>query len=53
MPKRRIASPLLVELLDLLDLVITTHENTGLVVDVLGHHLEHSVHLAVYSLTTG
>lgn len=52
MPKRRIYFPLVVELLHLLDLVVTTHEDTGLVVDVLGHHLEHAVHLAVDSLTT-
>jgi hypothetical protein len=42
-----------VELLNLLDLVVTAHEDTSLVVDVLGHHLEHSVHLAVDSLATG
>lgn len=52
MPKRRIYFPLVVELLHLLDLVVTTHEDTGLVVDVLRHHLEHAVHLAVDSLTT-
>lgn len=45
--------PLQMELLNLLDLVVTTHEDTGLVVDALGHHLEHTVHLAVDSLATG
>lgn len=39
-----------VVLLDPLDLIVATHEDTGLIVDVLGHHLEHSVHLAVDSL---
>jgi hypothetical protein len=53
MPKRHsVCFPLVVELLHLLDLVVTTHEDTGLVVDVLGYHLEHTVHLAVDSLTT-
>lgn len=43
----------LVERLDLLNLVITAHEDTRLVVDVLGHDLQHPPHLAVDSLAAG
>lgn len=46
-------SHLLVELLDLLDLIVASHEDTGSVVDVFGLDLEHALHVAVDSLTTG
>ena len=44
---------LLVERLDLLDLIVAAHEDTGLVVNVLGDNLEHPPHLAINRLTTG
>lgn len=43
----------LVELLDLLDLVPTAHENARPVMNVLGLHLQHPLHLAVDRLTAG
>jgi len=42
-----------VERLDLLDLIVAAHEDTGLVVNVLGDNLEHPPHLAINRLTTG
>lgn len=47
------AEVLLVEGLHFLNLVIAAHEDTRPVVDVLGHNLEHPLHLAVHCLTTG
>lgn len=41
---------LLVELLDLLNLIITSHKDTGSVVDVLRNHIEHPLHVVVDSL---
>jgi len=43
----------LVERLDLLDLVVAAHENTGFVMDALRHNLHHSLHTAVKRLTAG
>lgn len=39
-------------LLDLLNLLPASHEDTGSVVDVLGHNLEHTLHVVIDSLTT-
>ena len=40
-------------LLDLLNLFPASHEDTGSIVDVFGHNLEHALHVVVNSLTTG
>lgn len=47
------SNQLLVELLHLLNLIKTAHEDTGSVMNVFRHDLEHSPHLAVDRLTTG
>lgn len=47
------SNQLLVELLHLLNLIKAAHEDTGSVMNVFGHDLEHSPHLAVDRLTTG
>ena len=44
---------LLVDINDLLDLIVATHEDTAAVVDVLGGDGHHAVHVAVDGLTTG
>lgn len=41
------------ELLNLLDLIVASHEDTGSVVDMFGLDLEHALHVVVDSLTTG
>jgi hypothetical protein len=42
----------LVERFDFLNLIVAPHEDTCTVVDVFGHHLQHTPHLAVNSLPT-
>ncbi|KAI6804575.1 hypothetical protein KC361_g29 [Hortaea werneckii] len=44
---------LLVDINDLLNLIVTAHEDTAAVVDVLGGDGHHAVHVAVDGLTTG
>ena len=38
---------------DLLDLVITSHEDSGPIMNMLGDYLEHALHLTVHGLSTG
>lgn len=47
----RLSHPNLEELLDLLNLIVTSHEDAGSVVDVLGRNLEHALHVAVDGLS--
>lgn len=49
---RAVSLSLAMELLDLLNLIIRTHKDTGLVMDILRYDLEHAVHLAIDGLTT-